>query len=394
MALEWYKRDRIGTLEEQSSRAAYQPTAAVMVSPHLEDDSAFGQTVPQLGVGLSRRWFHAPASGFCGTRPRGAGEMTGRATDRRPIGELLAADVPVLMEGAVVERVRRGAPSLLDPFLMNAPLIYGDAGRALLRQIYAEYIDVGRVHDLPLLSLAPTWRANLDRLAASAFAGRDLNGDAVRFLQEIRSASGDYGAKVYVGGLMGCRGDAYKPQEALGRETARAFHAVQAAALCGAGADYLMASTMPEIHEALGMAEALASTGCPYLVSFIVRPSGRLLDGTLLDDAMSSIDNQVVPRPLGYLVNCVHSSVLASVLSAPPGRRALESGRLLGLQANTSSLSPEELEGSQELAGEAPEEFASGMCALRQRFGLRILGGCCGTDGGHIAALARGLIVA
>jgi len=30
----------------------------------------------------------------------------------------------MLMEGAVVERVRRGAPDLLDTLLMNAPLIY------------------------------------------------------------------------------------------------------------------------------------------------------------------------------------------------------------------------------------------------------------------------------
>lgn len=318
----------------------------------------------------------------------------GPAVARQSIGELLSADRPVLMEGAVVERVRRGAASLLDPLLMNAPLVYDEAGRALLRQIYAEYIEIGRMHALPLLSLAPTWRANPDRLAASAFAGRDLNGDAVRFLLQIRSASGEYGASVYIGGLMGCRGDAYKPQEALSREEARAFHAVQAAALSRAGADYLMASTMPEIHEALGIAEALASTGCPYVVSFIVRPSGRLLDGTPLDDAMSCIDDQVDPRPLGYVVNCVHSSVLESALSAPPGRRAVGSGRLLGLQANTSSRSPEELEGSQELVGEAPEAFASGMCALRQRFGLRLLGGCCGTDGGHIAALAKGLLIA
>jgi hypothetical protein len=39
---------------------------------------------------------------------------------------------------------------------------------------------------------------------------------------------------------------------------------------------------MPEIREALGIAEALAFTGCPYLVSFIVRPSGRLPIGELL----------------------------------------------------------------------------------------------------------------
>ena len=316
------------------------------------------------------------------------------ASERLPIGDLLSANIPVLMEGAVVERVRRGAPSLFDPLLANASLVYDDAGRSTLRQIYSEYIDIGRMHGLPLLSLAPTWRANPDRLAASAFAGRDLNGDAVRFLQEIRSGSGEYAAQVYIGGLMGCRGDAYKPQEALSREAARAFHAVQAGALSGAGADYLMASTMPEIHEALGIADALASTGCPYLVSFIVRPSGRLLDGTALDEAMSRIDDQVVPRPLGYLVNCVHSSVMESTLAAPLGRRALKSGRLLGLQANTSSRSPEELEGSEELMGEDPDAFASEMCALRTQFGLRLLGGCCGTDGGHITALARGLTVA
>lgn len=312
--------------------------------------------------------------------------------ERLPIGELLSADVPVLMEGAVVERVRRAAPSLFDPLLANAAMVCSDAGRALLREIYEQYIDIGRNHALPLLSLAPTWRASPDRVAASAFAGRDLNGEAVRFLQQIRSRSGEYEARVYIGGLMGCRGDAYKPHEALSREAARTFHAVQAGALSGAGADYLMASTMPEIQEATGIADALASTGCPYLVSFIVRPSGRLLDGTALDDAMSHIDDQVVPRPLGYLVNCVHSSVMESALTAPLGRRALKSGRLLGLQANTSFMSPEELEGSEVLVGEDPEVFASEMCALRTRFGLRLLGGCCGTDGGHIAALARGLI--
>jgi homocysteine S-methyltransferase len=106
---------------------------------------------------------------------------------------------------------------------------------------------------------------------------------------------------------------------------------------------------------------------------------------------MSGIDGTVSPRPLGYLVNCVHSSALDAALATPAGRRALDTGRLLGLQANTSSKSPEELDGAEELEREAPEAFASGMCALRNRFGLRVLGGCCGTDAAHISALARGL---
>lgn len=318
-------------------------------------------------------------------------EEPGVVSLRRPLADLFAGAAPMLMEGGVVERVRRGAPDLLDPLLMNAPLVYSEAGRILLRRIYIEYMGIGCSHDLPILSLAPTWRANPDRLAASAYAKRDLNGDAIRFLQAIRAEFGAYASKIYIGGLLGCRGDAYKPQEALPRAEAQAFHRIQAQALAGAGADYLLASTMPEIHEALGMAEALAATGCPFLVSLIVRPSGCLLDGTPMDEAMARIDEEVSPKPLGYLVNCIHSSALGTALGTPTGQRALATDRLLGLQANTSSKSPEELDGSEELDEESPELFASGMCALRNRFGLRVLGGCCGTDASHITALAQSL---
>lgn len=321
----------------------------------------------------------------------GSNEVPGVVSLRRPLTDILAGAVPLLMEGGVVERVRRGAPDLLDPLLMNAPLVYNEVGRSLLRQIYIEYMEVGCSNDLPILSLAPTWRVNPDRLAASQYAECDLNGDAIRFLQEIRAGFGAYASKIYIGGLMGCRGDAYKPREALPRAAARAFHRIQAQALAEAGADYLMASTMPEIHEALGMAEALAATGCPFLVSLIVRPSGCLLDGTPMDEAMERIDEEVTPRPLGYLVNCIHSSALGAALGTPVGQRALATGRLLGLQANTSAKTPEELDGSEELDAESPELFASGMCSLRNRFGLRVLGGCCGTDASHIAALAHGL---
>ncbi len=309
----------------------------------------------------------------------------------RPLADLLASGSPVLMEGAVVERVRRGAPNLLDPILMNAPLVYTEAGQALLGEIYGEYLSIGRKNGLPLLSLTPTWRTNPDRIRQSAYAARDINGDSVRFLQGLRRTCGDYAAMVYIGGLMGCRGDAYKPQEALCREAARDFHIIQASSLVKAGVDFLFASTMPDLQEALGMAEAFATTGCPYLVSFIVRPTGCLLDGTPLDEAITRLDDQVGLPPLGYLVNCVHSSTLESALHQPGGRRALATGRLLGLQANTSSKSPEELDGAEELVGEAPERFAEGMAHLHQCFGLRLLGGCCGTDASHMAALAASM---
>lgn len=291
----------------------------------------------------------------------------------------------------MVERVRRRWPHLLDPALMNAPMVYSDEGRRVLTSICSEYLEAGRSNGLPMVLLTPTWRADPGRVASSPFAGRDLNGDAATFMRGVRQALGEYAEAVAIGGLMGCRGDAYRPQEALPREEARAFHRPQAEALARGGVDLLFASTLPEIGEALGLAEAMASTGTPYLVSFIVRPSGILLDGTPLDEAMARIDAEVAPRPVGYLVNCVHSSVLGLALATAAGGRALATGRFLGLQANTSRKSPEELDGSDELDTETPEAFARGMVELRERFGLRWLGGCCGTDGSHIAALARAL---
>ena len=221
---------------------------------------------------------------------------------------LLENEGPLLLEGSVVERVRRGWPHLLDPLLMNAPMIYSAEGREVLASIYGEYLGAGRANALPMMLLTPTWRADRDRVARSPFAARDLNGDAARFMAGLREGLGDYGSCVLIGGLMGCRGDAYRPQEALARPEARAYHRTQAEALCGGGVDLLFASTLPEVGEALGLAEAMAATGAPYLMSFIVRPGGTLLDGTPLDEAMARLDGEVDPRPFGYMANCVHPS--------------------------------------------------------------------------------------
>lgn len=183
---------------------------------------------------------------------------------------------------------------------------------------------------------------------------------------------------------MGCRGDCYLPEQTLTEDEAARFHAAQARELAAAGCDLLFASTLPAIPEAAGMARAMAAAGAPYLVSFVVTARGELLDGTPLPEAIARIDRTARPAPAAYLANCVHTSVVAAALER-------SGARLAGLQANTSPKSPAELEGSAELHTEDPERFAGGMMDLRRRFGLRILGGCCGTDGSHIRALAARL---
>ncbi|HEY5523319.1 MAG TPA: homocysteine S-methyltransferase family protein, partial [Desulfuromonadaceae bacterium] len=159
--------------------------------------------------------------------------------------ELLVASPVVLGEGAVIERLRRSEDVHLDEHVVNSALIYQEAGRSALETIYRQYIEIGQRYNLPLLLSTPTWRAGRDRIAAAGLAGRDLNGDNFRFLAELRNSYGDYARQVSICGLMSCRGDAYKPDEALTASAAAEFHAWQADSLAASGVDVLLASTLP-----------------------------------------------------------------------------------------------------------------------------------------------------
>lgn len=305
--------------------------------------------------------------------------------------ELLATSPAILGEGAVIERLRRAPDIQLDEHVVNSALIYEARGRAALEAIYRQYLAIGQHHQLPLLLSTPTWRAGRERIAAAGLAGRDVNGDNTRFLGELRDSYGDYAQQVAICGLMSCRGDAYKPDEAMSADAAAAFHAWQAAALATAGVDFLLAATLPALSEALGLARAQAATGLPYVISFVARPQGTLLDGTPLKAAIAAIDADVTPRPLAYLINCTHASIFRSALLHADNSSAQVRTRVIGLLANTAALSPEELDASPALVEEAPEAFASDVVALHGELGMKVLGGCCGTDQRHIEGLARQL---
>jgi homocysteine S-methyltransferase len=305
--------------------------------------------------------------------------------------KLLAASPVILGEGAVIERLRRSGNIQLDEHVVNSALIYQEAGRSALEAICRQYLEIGQRHNLPLLLSTPTWRAGRDRIAAAGLTGCDLNGDNFHFLAEIRDSYGDYAGQVAICGLMSCRGDAYKPEDAMTAIAAAEFHAFQAEALAKAGVDLLLAATLPAVSEAIGLARAQAATGLPYMVSFVARPEGTLLDGTPLNEAIATIDAAVSPCPLAYMINCTHASVFRSAMRNEINSSPLVRERVIGLLANTAALSPEELDASPELVEEAPETFGSAVSALHGELGIKVLGGCCGTDQRHIDCLARQL---
>ncbi len=307
------------------------------------------------------------------------------------LADAIRGDKIVLTEGALIERLRRDPSVQLDANVLHAGFVYQLEAQQRLAELYRQYLEVGRDAGRPMIVGTPTWRANSERLRAARLADRDVNADNVAFVREQIYRCGPYASRVMLGGLMGCRGDAYRPAETLSADEAREFHLPQARALAAGGVDFLHAATLPAVAEALGLARAMATCGRPYVLSFVLRPTGTCLDGTPLEEAVSGIDREVSPPPTAYFVNCVHPAVLIEALRQATARDAGVRTRVVGLQANTSALSPEELDSRPVLDCEAPEPFAEAMAAAAREFDLRVLGGCCGTDHRHIAAIARRL---
>lgn len=297
--------------------------------------------------------------------------------------QLLKNNRLVLIEGSIVERLRRSNEIELDDTLVNAPLIYDRTGKVLLSQLYQGYVDIARQFGLPILICTPTWRTNRSRVAASR-TDPHINIDAVRFMQEVRNLRVNRDVVIKVGGMVGCRNDCYKPDQGLSVSEARQFHAWQIEQLALGGVDFLLAATLPNVDEALGIAKAMESTGVAYIISFVISRDGCVLDGTPLNDAVVRIDSNTVDKPIGYMVNCAYPGFLC-----PHRQPAALYKRLIGYQANASSLDHAELDNARNLEADDLSEWGDLMIALHQRYGVQILGGCCGTDGHHLQYIAE-----
>ena len=298
----------------------------------------------------------------------------------------------LLADGGIETRIAFETDVPLDPEMGVARLIEDDRGRSALEGIYRQYLDVGRRHGIPMQVGTPTFRAVPERLRRAGMTGPDdlarINRAGYRLLARLRDELGDKGRNVLIAGVIGPRGDAYRPEEAPDIEEARSYHRAQVEALAGAGVDLLYAPTFPAAAEAIGVAMAMSEVGLPYVVSPIIDARGRLLDGTPMAGVVARIDELVTPRPACYTVSCVHPSVLRQALRADEGLGRLAGRRLLGIKANASRKSPEELVELDEVDSEDPERLADEVVGVQAQFGLRVLGGCCGTDHRYIEALA------
>lgn len=268
------------------------------------------------------------------------------------------------------------------------PLLDTEEGRAALTSYFTPYFEVAERDRRGFVIDTATWRANPDwgtRLGYDRDSLADVNRRAVAFARDLGTT---HGIDFSVNGVVGPRGDGYAIGSTMSAAEAASYHSLQVRSFAEAGADSVTAVTMTYAEEAIGIARAASEAGLASVISFTVETDGRLPSGQSLAAAIDQVDAATSSTPAWFMVNCAHPSHFDFVL----GGGGTWTRRIGAVRANASRMSHEELDDSEELDRGNPAELANDYTKLAQLLpGLRVVGGCCGTDDAHIAAISRAI---
>ncbi|WP_329609779.1 homocysteine S-methyltransferase family protein [Paracoccus benzoatiresistens] len=211
-----------------------------------------------------------------------------------------------------------------------------------------------------------------------------LNREAVALMVAVRDAWERPGTPVVVSGNIGPRGDGYAPDRTMKPDEAEAYHSAQVATFADAGVDMITVMTMTHSGEAIGISRAAKAAGVPVSMGLTLETDGRLPTGQPLAEAIEEIDGSGA-APTYFMINCAHPDHFRDVLAAG----GPWTSRIGGVRANASRKSHAELDEATELDAGDPAGLGQDYVALQRLLpALRVLGGCCGTDHRHIAAMA------
>jgi homocysteine S-methyltransferase len=234
--------------------------------------------------------------------------------------------------------------------------------------------------ELVALSVRLADEARREHLAATPDAGPLL----------VAGSVGPYGAYL-------ADGSEYRGDYVLTPSEFRDFHRPRVAALVEAGVDFLAYETLPSFAEAEALLALTKQYGVESWFSFSLRDGRHISDGTPVAAVAGLLGAQPLVAAIG--VNCVPLELVAPALGAL--RRAIDKPLLAypnsgetydpvtktwASAAATGSTGP----GPSADNVAQPGSIAEGTAVWRGA-GARIIGGCCRTTPGDIAAVAAAI---
>jgi methionine synthase I (cobalamin-dependent) len=286
---------------------------------------------------------------------------------------LLAEGRPLLADGAT-------GTNLFDVGLASGetPEIWNDTAPEKIKALHQSFVDAGAD-----IILTNSFGGNRRRLMLHKLEPRtrELNRLAANIARGVADKAG---RRVVVAGSVGPTGDLLAPLGPLTEDEATEVFVEQIEGLKEGGADVVWIETMSAPEEIRAAARAATALGMPYTATASFDTAGRTMMG-LAPDAYAELFESFEASPLAFGANCGvgAADLLVSVLAMT--QRRPEAAVIAKANAGVPQWHGAHIHysGTPELMGD--------YARLAVDAGARIVGGCCGNQPAHVAAMRRAL---
>ena len=208
---------------------------------------------------------------------------------------------------------------------------------------------------------------------------REIAATAARIARDVTDRAA---RPVVVAGSVGPTGELFEPMGALTHEAAVASFAVQIAGLREGGADVVWIETMSSAEEVHAAASAAVAEGMPWVATCSFDTAGRTMMGILPSQLPGIVAAEPV-APLAIGANCGVGApdILVSVLEMATSPVPVVCKGNCGVPQFVGT----------EIVYSGTPDLMARYAVLAADAGARIVGGCCGTTPGHLAAMRAAL---
>jgi homocysteine S-methyltransferase len=290
--------------------------------------------------------------------------------------ERLCRETVVLLDGGLSTMLEHQGHDLSDD-LWSARLLADDPGS--IEQAHLAFLDAGAE-----VVITASYQATVEGFLQAGWT----KGQAERLLKSstslARSAVALHGGDALVASSVGpygaylADGSEYTGRYGLTHSQLAEFHARRLAVLLDTGPDLVACETVPCVLEAAVLADVLRGTGVEAWVSFTCTEGGRLRSGEELSAAVAAVVD--VDEVVAVGVNCTPPPHVEQAL------RAITQVTDLPLVVYPNN--GRRWDGpNRRWRGTGDDWIQEESIAPWLAHGLRIIGGCCGTDAADIDRL-------
>ncbi len=208
----------------------------------------------------------------------------------------------------------------------------------------------------------------------------ELNSAAAKIARQVADGLSN---DIVVAGSIGPTGELFEPLGPISFEQGKAAFAAQAQALALGGVDLIWIETMSAKEEVAAAVAGADTTGLPITVTMTFDTNGRTMMGVTPQDAGAWL-SELSPNVVAIGANCGvgPAEALVSLL-------AIAEHTTLAIVAKANCGVPEYVDGDFRFTG-TPELMAD-YAKLSRNAGAVVIGGCCGSEPIHIAAMTKAL---